>query len=78
MKIIWIYDVIKMLLMFLDSIEVILDRTRQVMKVDITTGDKIAPQAVEYSFRLLFENRSIRRIGRTTLLIGTCLLFLWS
>jgi len=57
--------------MFLDSIEVILDRTRQVMKVDITTGDKIAPQAVEYSFRLLFENRSIRRIGRTTLLIGT-------
>ncbi|HRV29866.1 MAG TPA: hypothetical protein P5522_13935 [Spirochaetia bacterium] len=41
------------------------------MKVDITTGDKIAPQAVEYSFRLLFENRSIRRIGRTTLLIGT-------
>jgi len=60
-----------MLLMFLDSIEVILDRTRQVMKVDITTGDKIAPQAVEYSFRLLFENRSIRRIGRTTLLIGT-------
>ncbi len=29
------------------------------MKVDITTGDKITPQAVEYSFRLLFENRSI-------------------
>jgi hypothetical protein len=41
------------------SIEAILDKTIQVMKVDITTGDKITPQAVEYSFRLLFENRSI-------------------
>jgi predicted nucleotidyltransferase component of viral defense system len=41
------------------SIEAILDKTRQVMKVDITAGDKITPQAVEYSFRLLFENRRI-------------------
>jgi predicted nucleotidyltransferase component of viral defense system len=41
------------------SIEAILDKTKQVMKVDITTGDKITPRAVEYSFRLLFENRSI-------------------
>ena len=41
------------------SIEAILDKTRQVMKVDITSGDKITPQAVEYSFKLLFENRSI-------------------
>ncbi len=41
------------------SIEAILDKTRQIMKVDITTGDKITPQAVEYSFRLLFKNRSI-------------------
>ena len=29
------------------------------MKVDITTGDMITPRAVEYSFRLLFEDRSI-------------------
>jgi len=29
------------------------------MKVDITTGDMITPKAVEYSFKLLFENRSI-------------------
>jgi hypothetical protein len=29
------------------------------MKVDITTGDRITPRAVEYSFGLLFENRSI-------------------
>lgn len=41
------------------SIEAVFDKTRQVMKVDITTGDKITPQAVEYSFELLFENRSI-------------------
>ncbi len=41
------------------SIEAVLDKTRQVMKVDITTGDKITPHAVEYSFKLLFENRSI-------------------
>ncbi len=41
------------------SIEAVLDRTRQVMRVDVTTGDKITPRAVEYSFKLLFENRSI-------------------
>lgn len=41
------------------SIEAILDKTKQVMKVDITTGDKITPKEVEYSFKLLFENRSI-------------------
>lgn len=41
------------------SIEAILDKTRQVMKVDITTGDIITPREVEYSFSLLFENRSI-------------------
>lgn len=41
------------------SIEAVLDKTRQIMKVDITTGDKITPLAVEYSFKLLFENRSI-------------------
>lgn len=41
------------------SMEAVLDKTKQVMKVDITTGDKITPRAVEYSFNLLFENRSI-------------------
>lgn len=41
------------------SFESVLDKTRQVMKVDFTTGDSITPRAVEYSFRLLFENRSI-------------------
>lgn len=41
------------------SIEAVLDKTRQVMKVDFTTGDKITPRAMEYSFKLLLEDRSI-------------------
>ncbi len=41
------------------SIEALLDKTRQIMKVDITTDDIITPREIEYSFRLLFENRSI-------------------
>ena len=41
------------------SIEAILDKTRQIIKVDVTSGDMITPRAVEYSFNLLFENRSI-------------------
>lgn len=41
------------------SINAILDKTRQTMKIDITTGDKITPKAVEYPFKLLLEDRSI-------------------
>ncbi|MCD5413408.1 MAG: nucleotidyl transferase AbiEii/AbiGii toxin family protein [Clostridiales bacterium] len=41
------------------SIEAKLDRTKQTMKVDITTGDIITPREVEYSFKLLLEDRSI-------------------
>lgn len=29
------------------------------MKIDITTGDKIIPKEVDYSFKLLFEDRTI-------------------
>lgn len=32
---------------------------RVTMKLDITTGDVIIPREVEYSFKLMFENRSI-------------------
>lgn len=42
------------------SIEAVLDKTRQTIKVDITTGDMITPKEMEYSFRLLFDERSIR------------------
>ncbi len=41
------------------SIESIFDKTRQTMKVDITTGDKITPRAIEYQFQLLLEDRTI-------------------
>jgi predicted nucleotidyltransferase component of viral defense system len=41
------------------SIEAILDKTRQILKVDITTGDKITPREINYSFNLMFEDRTI-------------------
>jgi len=37
----------------------ILDKTKQTMKIDITTGDIITPKAIEYPFKLLLEDRSI-------------------
>jgi len=42
------------------SIEGILDKTRQVLKVDVTTGDFITPKEINYEFSLMFENRTIR------------------
>jgi len=41
------------------SIEAVLDKTRQTLKVDITTGDFVTPKEVEYSFKLMFEDRTI-------------------
>ena len=41
------------------SIDASLDKTKQIMKVDITTGDRITPEAIEYPFKLLLEDRSI-------------------
>ena len=41
------------------SINAILDKTKQVVKIDITTGDRITPQAIEYPFKLLLEDRTI-------------------
>lgn len=40
-------------------LEATLDRMRQVIKIDISTGDVITPGAVEYSYKLMFEDRSI-------------------
>lgn len=37
----------------------IIDESRIPLKVDITTGDKITPNAVTYSFKLLLEDRNI-------------------
>lgn len=36
------------------------------LTVDITTGDKITPRAINYSFQLLFEKRSIILMSYTT------------
>lgn len=41
------------------SIEAVLDKTRQTLKVDITTGDIITPKEIEYRYKLMFENRFI-------------------
>lgn len=35
------------------------DRIKQAIKIDISTGDAITPAAVEYSYPLMFEKRSI-------------------
>lgn len=40
-------------------LEATLDKMRQAVKIDISTGDIITPGAVEYSYTLMFEDRSI-------------------
>jgi len=41
------------------SADAVLDKTRQILHIDITTGDMITPREIEYNFSLMFENRSI-------------------
>jgi len=41
------------------SIGAIFDKTRQTLKIDITTGDAVTPREIEYEFKLMFEDRSI-------------------
>ena len=40
-------------------LEASLDNLRQAIKIDISTGDIITPSAVEFSYHLMFEDRSI-------------------
>ena len=40
-------------------LEATVDKLRQSIKVDISTGDVITPRAIQYSFPLLFEERAI-------------------
>ena len=40
-------------------IEAMLDKMKQAIKVDISTGDVITPAAVEYEYGLMFEDRRI-------------------
>ena len=37
-----------------------LDGLRQKVKIDISTGDAITPQAIEYRYPLMFEDRSLQ------------------
>lgn len=41
------------------SMNAYLESTRIPLKIDISTGDAITPRAVEYSYKLMFEQRSI-------------------
>ncbi|MBS3902225.1 MAG: nucleotidyl transferase AbiEii/AbiGii toxin family protein [Dethiobacter sp.] len=41
------------------SIKAVMDKTRQTLKMDITTGDFVTPREIEYSFKLMFEDRTI-------------------
>jgi predicted nucleotidyltransferase component of viral defense system len=41
------------------TIDTILDEIRLPLKVDITTGDRITPKAIKYSFQLMLEPRNI-------------------
>jgi predicted nucleotidyltransferase component of viral defense system len=40
-------------------LEATLDRMRQPIKIDISTDDVITPKAVEYNYKLMFEDRTI-------------------
>ena len=40
-------------------LEATLNKMRQAIKIDISTGDIITPRAVEYSYHLMFEDRAI-------------------
>jgi hypothetical protein len=41
------------------SIGAFLDKTRQTLKVDVSTGDFITPKEIKYNFKLMLEDRTI-------------------
>lgn len=41
------------------SIDCTFDKTKQMLKIDLTTGDSITPGAIEYGFPMMFESRDI-------------------
>jgi len=41
------------------SIGAVFDKTRQMLKIDITMGDSVIPREIEYDFKLMFEDRTI-------------------
>jgi len=47
-------------------LEATLDRMRQSIKLDISTDDVITPSAVEYEYKLMFEDRTISLLTYNT------------
>ncbi len=41
------------------TLDASLEKTKQTMKIDITTGDPITPKEIKYKYKLLLENRHI-------------------
>jgi len=41
------------------TLEIMFDQSRDVLKIDITTGDAITPQAIEYGYKLMFGDKTI-------------------
>ena len=48
-----------------------LDKTKQTIKIDITTGDVITPAEIEYPFQLMFEDRKINVLACLLYTSGT-------
>lgn len=40
-------------------LQVVYGKVNNPMKIDITTGDKITPTAIEYSYKMMFEDKSV-------------------
>lgn len=42
------------------TLNAVMDRLITPMKIDISTGDAVTPRAIEYDYRLMFDDRSIK------------------
>ena len=42
------------------SLDAVMDKIITPIKIDISTGDVITPRAIEYDYKLLLEDRTIR------------------
>ena len=42
------------------TLNAVMDKLVTPMKIDISTGDAVTPRAIEYDYKLLFDDRSIR------------------
>ena len=42
------------------TLNAVMDRLITPMKIDISTGDAVTPRAIEYDYKLMFDDRSIK------------------